>query len=103
MQVVGTELTTPWFETMCLSYCAIHGLTRLLPLGGGGILGFNGFKIKRKRIMGVNFHLIVGCTQNYGHEFREKNKDKRNVVILDHQEEKEWQIIHSDVWYETFI
>ncbi len=33
----------------------------------------------------------------------EKNKDKRNVVIVDQPEEEEWHIIYTNVWYETFI
>ena len=33
----------------------------------------------------------------------EKNKDKRNLVIVDQPEGEEWHIIYTNVWYETFI
>ncbi len=36
--------------------------------------------------MGIPFHWMVGCTQNYGYEFWEKIK--RNVVIVGQPEEE---------------
>ncbi len=49
---------------------------------------FQGYLFKIKYgIMGVHFNLIVflivGCTQNQGMNFQQKNKDKKNVVIVD--------------------